>query len=377
MIYCKKCITPTTRPGLTLDEEGVCPGCRYFEELRNINWEERDKELQEIVEWAKKNPSPYGYDAVISVSGGKDSTRQALYARDVLGLNPLLASTVFPPEMVTDIGVANLENLTNLGFDTISISPDPIIYKKLMKKGFFEYGNWAKSTEIILYTATQKLAEAYEIPLVVLGENGSIVYGDAASVNDGGNAKNLRNLNTIGGGTLDHLLDNEEGIESKNLLLYNFPNIGEDKMKVIYIGYYIKDFSQIVNGLFAMTFGLKHRNDTELKDIGFLYNFSQSDTDFTQVNQLIKYNKFGFGKATEDISELIKLGIMTRETGIILAKELDGKSGDRFIKSFCEYLDISLDDFNKVAEKYRNKDIWKKVNGKWQLQSPLFNEELK
>ena len=377
MTYCKRCITPDTRPGLILDDEGVCQGCRYFEDLKTVNWTKRQKELEAIVKWAKNKSSPMGYDCLISVSGGKDSTRQALYARDTLGLNPLLASTVYPPEMVTDIGIENLENLTDLGFDTITLSPDPITYKKLMKKCFIEYGNWAKATEIVLYTAAQQLAVAYEIPLVVLGENGSLVYGDKASNKDGGNAKNLRNLNTIGGGSLDHLLDKEKGIEYKNLLLYSFPDSNDDNMKVIYLGYYMQDFSQLVNGLFSMTFGLKHRENTRLQDIGFLYNFSQSDTDFTQVNQMIKYNKFGFGKATEDISELIKLGVMTRETGIIIAKELDGKSAYKFIKDFCNYLEITEERFYEIAEQYRNTDIWKQIDGVWKLQSNLFNKEMK
>ena len=372
MIFCKKCITPNTRPGLILDKDGICQGCRYFESIQFINWKKRENELLKIIQWAKNNTSPMGYDCVISVSGGKDSTRQALYARDTLGLNPLLASTVYPPEMITDIGIANLENLTNLGFDTISISPDAKIYKKLMKKGFLEYGNWAKSTETVLYTAVQQLAVNYQIPLVILGENGSLVYGDNASNHDGGDAKNLRNLNTIGGGNIEYLLDKNENIDYKNLLLYNFPNANIEKFKVLYLGYYIKDFTQLVNGLFAMTFGLKYRDNTNLKDIGFLYNFSQSDTEFTQVNQMIKYNKFGFGKATEDISELIKLGVMTRETGILLARELDGKSSEEFIDSFCRYLNITKELFFEIAENYRNQNIWKKnSNQEWELKNNL------
>ena len=45
------------------------------------------------------------YDAIISVSAGKDSLRQALYARDNLGLNVLLVSTRHLLEKVTNVGV--------------------------------------------------------------------------------------------------------------------------------------------------------------------------------------------------------------------------------------------------------------------------------
>lgn len=362
---------PDTRPGLILDEEGICQGCRYYESLHTIDWSAREAEIQSISTWAKERSS-MGYDAIVAVSGGKDSTRQAMYARDHLGLNVLLVSTMYPPEMSTDIGVGNLENLTRLGFDTISLTPDPNVYKKLMKKGFFEYGNFAKSTETVLYTAVHQVAAAYGIPLILLGENGSIVYGDTASQEDGGNAENLRYLNTIGGGDVSYLYDEKEKISKKNILMYNFPEVAKDTLKVVYLGYYIRDFSQIVNGLFSMAFGLQYRNNVRLDEIGTLYNFSQSDMNFTQVNQLIKYYKFGFGKATEDISELIKLGVMTRETGIAIAEQIDGKCDHRYIQEFCTYLEISEKEFWETAESYRNLDIWKLRNGKWELRSELF-----
>ena len=154
--------------------------------------------------------------------------------------------------------------------------------------------------------------------------------------------------------------------------MYNFPEVSNDQLKVVYLGYYIRDFSQIINGLFSMAHGLQYRSNVRLDEIGTLYNFSQSDMNFTQVNQLIKYYKFGFGKATEDISELIKLGVMTRDTGIAIAKQIDGKCDERYIKEFCAYLEIDEKEFWETAESYRNLDIWKKKNKKWELQSDLF-----
>ena len=61
MIYCSKCITPNTRPGLILDSEGICQGCRYFESLGSTNWEERYSELDKILRWAKEKKRPMQY----------------------------------------------------------------------------------------------------------------------------------------------------------------------------------------------------------------------------------------------------------------------------------------------------------------------------
>ena len=97
-------------------------------------WKKRFKILKSITDKYKNNES--GYDCIIGVSGGKDSTRQALWVRDKLGLKPLLACLSYPPQQVTTLGAENISNLINLGFDTVISSPAPMTWKKLMKQAF-------------------------------------------------------------------------------------------------------------------------------------------------------------------------------------------------------------------------------------------------
>ncbi len=84
MKICKRCIQPDTRPGIYFNEDGICGACLWEEQKKTIDWNSRENELDEIVGWAKKN-AKNNYDCVIGVSGGKDSTKQALTARDRLG----------------------------------------------------------------------------------------------------------------------------------------------------------------------------------------------------------------------------------------------------------------------------------------------------
>ena len=83
MKYCKKCLQPDTRPGIVFNEEGICGACLWVEEKKKIDWNKREQELQDIADRAKCRAKG-AYDAVIGVSGGKDSTFQAFYARDIL-----------------------------------------------------------------------------------------------------------------------------------------------------------------------------------------------------------------------------------------------------------------------------------------------------
>ena len=119
MFYCRKCIQPDTRPGITFDEEGVCPACRFAEKEHTIDWESRRVELARVVDHGRKN-NVSGYECIIGVSGGKDSVRQALFAKEELGLNPLLVCCSSPPEQITELGTKNISNLIELGFDVLS-----------------------------------------------------------------------------------------------------------------------------------------------------------------------------------------------------------------------------------------------------------------
>jgi len=50
-----------------------------------------------------------------------------------------------------------------------------------------------------------------------------------------------------------------------------------------------------------------------------------------------------------------------------LAREYDGHCNPDYIKRYCEYIGITVEEFWKVANSFRNPKIWKKVNGKWEL----------
>ena len=129
--YCTRCLEPSSRPGAAFDEEGVCIPCRYAESLDRVNWETRRKDLQKIADWGHAHQSG-GYDCLIGVSGGKDSTRQAFYVRDELGLKPLLVCCSYPPEQADDRGAENLSNLVGHGFDLHYVSPSPETWKVRM-----------------------------------------------------------------------------------------------------------------------------------------------------------------------------------------------------------------------------------------------------
>jgi N-acetyl sugar amidotransferase len=257
MKYCKTCLQTDTRPGIKFDKNGICPACNYHKSLRLVDWDKRKIELSKIVDFGKQN-SDSGYDCIIGVSGGKDSIRQAFFVKYVLKMNPLLVCLGYPPEQVTKRGVDNVSNMINHGFDCISINPAPDTWRKLMRKSFFEHTNWCKSTELALFSSVPRLAIAYQIPLIWWGENVALQLGDLNVLGkSGSDGNNLRKMNTLGGGDITWLLDNE--IKKNKILQYVYPSekdMEQANLKITFLGYFWKDWSLFDNGTFAALRGL-------------------------------------------------------------------------------------------------------------------------
>lgn len=364
MRFCKKCLQPDTRPNITFDENGVCPPCNYSEVVKKIEWEERRADLKQIIEFAKSNNSS-GYDCIIGVSGGKDSLRQAIFVKEELQLNPLLVSLNYPPEQMTERGARNISNMISFGFDTITIGPSPVTWKKLMLEGFVKYGNWARSTELSLFSSVPRLAVSYQIPLILWGENPALTLGEQGSKSDIFEGGKMKNGNTLNGGNFDWLLIN--GLKPNGILQYRYPTDSEMEkagLRIIYLGYFMNHWTKLDNGMFASLSGLNIRSNNPL-EIGDILGVDSLDDDWVTLNQMIKYLKFGFGKVTEIVSEEMRYRDMPREKAIELVKLYDGKCSNSFIESFCNYLEISTDYFWHIVDGFVNKDLFEKVNGNW------------
>lgn len=360
MKYCKKCVQPDTRPQIRFTDDGICYACKYQKEIdTGIDWDKRKKELQEIAKWAKNNAKGT-HDCAIGVSGGKDSTFQAIYAKEELGLNCLLVNLA--PDGITKYGKHNIENLIQHGFDTIKMRPNPKVWKKAIKYSFYKYGNPVKPTEYPLWTSACMIALKFNIPLIIQGENDSLTLGVADFSGDGDGALEVNLTDTLAGG--DANVWAVEGLKLNELLWYQFPDRNEIKksnIKAVWLNYYTKEWTYQHNIDFALKHGFRGRENHDPNLTGRLSPYSSVDAESHQiVNQMLKYFKFGFGFVTDEVCYYIREGKMTREEGIELVKKYDGKCGDKYIKEFCDYLDLSDYEFWKVVDKWVNTKLFKK-----------------
>jgi len=353
--YCTYCLQPDTRPN-TYFTEGICPACNYFHQLPGVDWDERMLILEDI--FSNHRGKDGKHDCIIGVSGGKDSTRQALWVRDKFNVNPLLVSLSYPPEQLSERGAENVSNLVNLGFDLVLSSPKPVTWQNLKRDGFEEFTNSFRSTELALFASVPQIAIQYGIELILWGENPALQLGDMSALgNTGYDANELRNMNTLSSGTE---WMKKRGYKQEDLMAYQYPTRAEFEaanLSIVYLGWFMGDWSLLNNGVSSCLNGLIKRDD-DVNLTGDLFGITALDEDHTPINQMIKYFKFGFGRTTDYVNEEIRLGRMTRKEGISVVSRYDHKCSDKYIKRYCDYLKISPEYFWKKITTQLNKDLF-------------------
>jgi N-acetyl sugar amidotransferase len=359
MQYCIKCLQPNTRPNSQFTN-GICPVCIYQDSIKNVDWNERLDLLRQIIKpYVNKKP----YNCIVGISGGKDSTRQALWVRDKLRLNPLLICMAYPPEQVSNVGADNISNLINLGFDVEIISISPIFWKNLLKIGFLKFCNWAKFTEQAIISSVPRAAIRHNINIIFWGENPADAVGDLKTStlkkDEGYDGSNLMNMHTVSGGKIDWISD-EYNLPKEKLYQFEFPSLSDlkkNKIQIIYLGWFWNDWSIKKNGLISSLYGLNLRKDhyKNTQDIRGIFSL---DEDWVTFNQMIKYYKYGFGRVSDYINEDIRSNYIRREEAISIVEKYDHCCSDNYIKDFCRYINISQEDFWFNIRKNVNKNLF-------------------
>lgn len=358
MKYCLTCLQPDSRPG-TEFVSGVCPACEFKLTSSKWDWQNRKRVLKQVVDSRKSIGHVSGHDSILGVSGGKDSTRLALFARDALGLNPLLVAVTYPPLQTTMVGAKNLDNLVKLGFDVYQTSPSPTTWKIFMKAAFLESANWAKSTELALFSGVPQIAIENGIELILWGENPGLQLGALETLGgEGWDGNSLRNMNTLHGMNREWLL--RQNVAPSHINPYLYPSQSEfelNNVQIVFLGWAMGSWGLLENGLVAGLAGLQSRVDSPINTSDLL-NLTSLDEDWVILNQMIKYYKYGFGRATDYVNEWIRVGRITRSEGISLVEKYDGACADQYIESFSNFIDITVKEFWDTVRKFTNSNLF-------------------
>ena len=77
------------------------------------------------------------------------------------------------------------------------------------------------------------------------------------------------------------------------------------------------------------------------------------------------YLKFGFGRANQDACIEIRRGAMDRQQAVNLVRLYDGHYPEEFIELYLRYFQMSQSEFDAVLDRYANKALFEKIDGRW------------
>jgi len=356
--YCTRCLYPETKPDLWFDDRGVCSACLAFEKRGGVDWQSREREFVEVTNRYRSTDGS-NYDAVVPVSGGKDSTYQVIRLLEH-GLNPLCVTAT--TDSLTPIGRRNLDNIRRLGVDHIEVTVNPMLRRKINRLALTEIGDISWPEHVVMFTIPVRIATQLKVRLIVWGENSQNEYGGPAAAAER-NVLDRRWLEEFGGllGLRVSDVAGQEGIERRHLIQYTYPTDAELKaagVTGIFLGYYFP-WDGYQNALIAQGCGFE--TWPQIVE-GSLANYENLDNYQTGVHDYFKYLKYGFGRATDIANNHIRRGRLSRKDALALVKQHDGKFIRTYlgrpIEDIIGEIGMGMDEYRVICDRFTNKRVF-------------------
>ena len=386
--FCKKCVISNQRPSSTaefrnrnkkttifFDEQGVCSACRYHEDKYDgIDWEQRENELQELLE--KHRSKDGSYDVVVPGSGGKDSVYVSHALKHRYGMHPL--TVTWPPNMYTDIGRRNFEAWLDSGFDNISVHPNRKVHRHLTRLAFLNLCHPFQPFIIGQKQVGPKMAIKHGIKLIIYGENPAETGSNLAEAYNPIMKPSYYSLpradqrkTMLGGCSYDQLL--EMGFTHTDLMKYlpvALEDIEESGTEVRFLAYYKRWRPQEMFYYASEHCGFTLNPE---RSEGTYSKYSSLDDKIDGFHYFTTFAKFGIGRATYDAAQEIRNRHLTREEGVALVKRYDGEFPKKYFPEFLDYCDIDEETFWAVTDRARPPHLWRTDGNEWKLRHQVEN----
>ena len=393
IVYCHKCNLSNQQPTSTneyfhtkdtrqqlvkFNDKNICAACEYNEKKYNsIDWNEREKELIELLNKYRKNDG--SYDCLVSGSGGKDSIFAAWILKYKYKMSPL--TVTWAPHLYTQAGKENMDNwIFNGGFDNILFTPNPKIHKRITREATLNLLHPFQPFILGQKSFVVKYASKMNIPLIFYGESPadygknvghkSKSFGDKYSQNQPGysldplEGKDFKDC-YLGGKQVGSYLD--EGLKLVDFASYKpitLEEIEKKKLKKYYLGYFLKWVPQ--NNYY---FSVEKTNfvPSKYRLDGTFQKYASLDDKLDGFFFYTRYIKFGVGRAMMDAAQEIRNGFLTKDEGLRLINKYDGEYPKTYEKEFLDYVNLTQSEFKSLCDSFRGKNVWTKKNNKWKL----------
>ncbi|MCW5635303.1 MAG: N-acetyl sugar amidotransferase [Rubrivivax sp.] len=375
--YCVRCCIPQTQEGVVFDELGVCQACQSAEQKIHIDWTARERALREILDdaKAKAEAAGRGYDCIIPISGGKDSTFQLYVLTQVYGMKPL--AVTFSHNWYSETGWYNLQNsLEQFNVDHVMFTPNRKLVNKLARHSLFGIGDACWHCHAGVGAFPLQVAVRFNIPLLIWGESIAESSGRASYLNPV--RKFDREYFTKVSARLrpDQMVRRAEdvgeqwAVTAKDLEPFNVPS-AEDCERVgvfgIHLGDYIFWDDERQTEFVRDNFGWR---ETQVE--GSFKRYKSAECVMPGVHDLACYLKRGYGRATFHASVDVRAGLLSRDEAFELIREHDAVRPEG-LDHYLKITGLTEAEFYAALEGQRRPELQGKVIPIYEKPAP--NEE--
>ena len=351
MKSCTKCVMPESAESLGFDNSGVCTVCRQIEFKQTaIDWNAKLEEFHKIVDQVR---GKHDYDCIVPFSGGKDSTFTLWYLVKKLKLKPLVVR--FDHGFMRETLIENnVRTFRTLGCDVLNFTPNWQVVRKLMFESLRRRGDFCWHCHTGIFAYPMWIALEKKVPLVIWGEP-SAEYSSFYSYDEDEEVDERRfnSFVNLGINAEDMLgmIDNTVGdypVTARDLKPFSYPPIADLralKLRSVCLGSYIPWDVKEQTALIREELGWQGE---EVEGVPPEYDYEKIECFMQGMRDYIKYLKRGFGRTTHLASIDIRNGRLTREQGVELVKQYDGKRPNS-IEIFLKYLGITEKEFMEIV----------------------------
>lgn len=354
--FCKRCLYSTAHPlGLTLDDEGICSGCRIHEEKDSLDWPARWEKLKALVE-PYRNKDGTSYDCIVPVTGAQDSYYIVYLIKERLGLNPLLVT--YNKYFNTPLGIRNLANLRiRFNCDILYQNVNPVSVKNITRSTLRQFGSiyWpilAGQTVFPVQTAVR-----YKVPLIIWGAHqGLEQVGMFSHEHEVEMTRRYRKDHDLMGHEADDLLSIFDTLKDEDIWQYRYPDdydLNTVGVRGIYLGNYVRwdpkaQHEQMIR-------------EYDYRTAAFSRSFDCYDYvdcfNYMDLHDLLKLYKNGYSKVTDHASREVRYGRLTREQGLALIQKYE-HAPLKYLEQFCEWLGVTSRGLQFMLDQHRNPRYW-------------------
>jgi N-acetyl sugar amidotransferase len=377
IVFCKNCTMSNQRPRIQFNEKGICSACVYNEyKNKIIDWDKREKELEILCDKHRKEDGTW--DVIVPSSGGKGNGFILNILKEKFGMHPL--TVTFSPAIPTEIGYQNLCNMSYFGFDNLRFTTNGHIHKKLSKISLKDLGHCFLPFAYGQMNIPLQVSVKFNIPFIMFGENGDLETGgnlaklDIPTLEISPMTSDTK-ISGLPKPTATSELSYEnwlpDGVKIEDLKLYLPPPTTKIKKVGVeehYFSYYY-NWKPEEHYEIAKKYCGYQQNSVRIE--GTHTNQSGLDDKFLGFHYYFMFIKQGMGRATLDTSRQIRQGIITRDEGVELVRKYDGEFPSKYLDLFLDYMEMDMDELNRIFDKFRKPIVWKKDNEKWELRQQI------